>query len=139
GAGPCRAGMHPSWVRARKPCSLRDGQGRRAQPALMRALFAFLLVVLASATPASARLAPSEAPAVLAEASAAAYGPFRVLDQATAALVDVTDEAAPAAFRAMLRDHPGLATLVFVECPGTYDDRANLALGRLIRAAGLVA
>lgn len=105
----------------------------------MRALLAFLLVVLASATPASARLAPSEAPAVLAEASAAAYGPFRVLDQATAALVDVTDEAAPAAFRAMLRDHPGLATLVFVECPGTYDDRANLALGRLIREAGLVA
>ena len=41
--------------------------------------------------------------------------------------------------RAMLRDFPGLATLAFVECPGTYDDRANLALGRMIRAAGLAA
>ena len=39
----------------------------------------------------------------------------------------------------MLRDHPGLVTLAFVECPGTYDDRANLALGRMIRAAGLAA
>ena len=27
----------------------------------------------------------------------------------------------------------------FVECPGTYDDHANLALGRMIRAAGLAA
>jgi hypothetical protein len=39
----------------------------------------------------------------------------------------------------MLRDFPGLATLVFLECPGTDDDRANLALGRMIRAAGLAA
>jgi hypothetical protein len=77
---------------------------------------------------------------VQAERSAlAAYGPFRVLDERTAALVDVTDEDSPAAFRAMLRDHPGLATLAFIECPGTYDDRANLALGRMIRAAGLAA
>jgi hypothetical protein len=69
----------------------------------------------------------------------AAYGPFRVLDERTAALVGGTDEASPAAFRAMLREHPGLATLAFIECPGTYDDRANLALGRMIRAAGLAA
>jgi hypothetical protein len=69
----------------------------------------------------------------------AAYGPFRVLDEQTAALVGVTDGASPAAFRAMLRDHPRLATLEFIECPGTEDDRANLALGRAIRAAGLAA
>src|SRR5687768_15749621 len=69
----------------------------------------------------------------------AAYGPFRVLDESTAALVGVTDEASPTEFRRMLRDHPGLATLAFIECPGTYDDRANLALGRMIRAAGLAA
>jgi hypothetical protein len=69
----------------------------------------------------------------------AAYGPFRVLDAHTAALVGVTDSRSPAWFRAMLRDHPHLATLRFVECPGTYDDRANLALGRLIRAAGMTA
>jgi hypothetical protein len=39
----------------------------------------------------------------------------------------------------MLRDHPRLTTLTFMECPGTYDDRANMALGRMIRAAGLAA
>lgn len=75
-----------------------------------------------------------------AERSALAdYGPFRVMDESTAALVGVTDEDSPAALRAMLRDFPRLATLAFVECPGTYDDRANLALGRMIRAAGLAA
>lgn len=67
----------------------------------------------------------------------AAYGPFRVLDRGRAALVDVTDERSPAAFAAMLRDHPGIATLEMIECPGTEDDRANLKLGRMIRAQGI--
>lgn len=67
----------------------------------------------------------------------AAYGPFRVLGDATAALVDVTDAASPAHFTAMLRDFPGIATLQMIECPGTDDDRANLALGRMIRARGI--
>src|SRR5690606_33783531 len=40
-------------------------------------------------------------------------------------------------FERMLRDFPGIATLRMIECPGTRDDRANLALGRQIRAAGL--
>ena len=79
-------------------------------------------------------------PAVQAERAArAAYGPFRVLDDHTAALVAVTDSQSPEWFQAMLRDYPGIATLRFVECPGTHDDRANLALGRMIRAAGLAA
>jgi len=88
--------------------------------------------------PAAARFV-SPALARAERSALAAYGPFRVIDESTAALVDVTDEDSPAAFRAMLRDFPGLATLAFVECPGTYDDRANLALGRMIRAAGLAA
>lgn len=67
----------------------------------------------------------------------AAYGPFRVLDAQRAALVDVTDHRSPAAFAAMLRDHPGIGLLEMVECPGTEDDRANLKLGRMIRAAGI--
>jgi hypothetical protein len=67
----------------------------------------------------------------------ASYGPFRVLDQRTASLVAVTDATSPVWFAAMLRDHPGIATLRFVECPGTHDDRANLELGRMIRAAGI--
>ena len=37
----------------------------------------------------------------------------------------------------MLRDYPALTTLEMVECPGTEDDRANLAIGRMIRAAGI--
>jgi hypothetical protein len=115
----------------------------------MRLLLASLVLALLAATPAAAQAdAPAEtsasrfvSPALArAERSAlAAYGPFRVLDENTAALVGVTDGDSPAAFRAMLRDYPGLATLAFVECPGTYDDRANLALGRMIRAAGLAA
>ena len=133
-----------------------NGQGRRPHLAAMRFLLAALGLALLPAVPAAAETVTYEvvveewtetrasrfvSPALAqAERSAlAAYGPFRVIDERTAALIGVTDEATPAAFRAMLRDHPGLATLAFLECPGTYDDRANLALGRMIRAAGLAA
>lgn len=67
----------------------------------------------------------------------ASYGPFRVLDETRAALVDVTDAASPAAFQAMLSAHPGIAMIEMIDCPGTEDDHANLRLGRMIRAAGL--
>ncbi|MFA9200589.1 MAG: hypothetical protein ACEQR8_05300 [Cypionkella sp.] len=78
-----------------------------------------------------------EAAAPAIPAGIAAYGPFRVLDAERAALVDATDRASPGAFAAMLRDHPGIATLELVECPGTDDDTANLKLGRMIRARGI--
>ena len=67
----------------------------------------------------------------------ATFGPFRVIDQGRAALVDVTDERSPPAFAAMLRAWPGIAVLEMIECPGTEDDRANLTLGRMIRARGI--
>ena len=67
----------------------------------------------------------------------ASYGPFRVLDQDRAALVGTTGSAAPFQFADMLRAHPGIRTLEMIECPGTEDDRANLRLGRMIRAAGI--
>lgn len=67
----------------------------------------------------------------------ASYGPFRVLDDARAALVDVTDTGTPAQFATMLRDHPGIATIELIDCPGTEDDLANLRLGRMIRARGM--
>lgn len=76
-------------------------------------------------------------PAVQLPPAVASYGPFRVLDSARAALVDVTDSASPADFEAMLRDYPGIATLEMLECPGTANDVANMRLGRMIRAAGL--
>lgn len=65
------------------------------------------------------------------------YGPFRVIDGARAELVGGTDSDSPRWFAALLRDHPGLTRLEMVECPGTLDDRANMRLGRMIRAAGL--
>jgi hypothetical protein len=70
--------------------------------------------------------------------SVASYGPFRVLDRSRAALVDVTDGASLAAFTAMLRDFPGIGLLEMIDCPGTEDDLANLAIGRIIRERGIV-
>jgi hypothetical protein len=67
----------------------------------------------------------------------AAFGPFRVLDDGRAALVAETDAQSPAQFAAMLRAHPNIAMLEMIECPGTEDDRANLKLGRMIRARGI--
>ena len=67
----------------------------------------------------------------------AAFGPFRVLDDSRAALVDATDGASPAQFAAMLRAYPAISTLEMVECPGTEDDRANLKLGRMLHARGI--
>lgn len=71
------------------------------------------------------------------EHAIARFGPFRVVDEQRAALDGVTDEDTPAQFAAMLRAYPAIATLALVDCPGTYEDRANLQLGRMIRAAGL--
>ena len=70
-------------------------------------------------------------------AGIATYGPFRVIDAQHAALVGITDEQSPQEFAAMLHDFPALRELDLVECPGTFDDHANLALGRMIRRAGL--
>jgi hypothetical protein len=67
----------------------------------------------------------------------AAFDPFRVLDPTRAALVGETDAASPAQFAAMLHAFPGIATLELIEVPGTEDDRANLRLGRMIRAEGI--
>ena len=67
----------------------------------------------------------------------AAFGPFRVLDETRAVLVGETNARSPGAFSAMLGAFPQIALLEMVECPGTEDDRANLRLGRMIRAAGI--
>lgn len=67
----------------------------------------------------------------------AAFGPFRVIDARTAALVDITDSRSPAQFAALLTAFPQIDTLEFVEAPGTHDDIANLRVGRMIREYGL--
>ena len=70
-------------------------------------------------------------------AGIARFGPFRVLDGRSAALVAATDERSPRHFAAMMRAFPQIKRLEMVDCPGTYEDHANLRLGRMIRAAGL--
>ena len=70
-------------------------------------------------------------------AALATFGPFIVIDQHTAALVDVTDNASPRQFARLLEAYPSMTALSFIESPGTFDDEANLQLGRMIRAAGL--
>ncbi|MFV0643064.1 MAG: alpha/beta hydrolase [Sphingomonadaceae bacterium] len=70
-------------------------------------------------------------------AALAQFGPFRVVDGNRAALVGVTDAKSPGQFAAMLQAYPGITTLEMIECPGTAHDRANLRLGRMIRAAGI--
>jgi hypothetical protein len=67
----------------------------------------------------------------------ARFGPFVVVDAGHAALVDATDAASPARFAAMLRAYPAIRVLELVDCPGTYDDSANLRLGHMIRAHAL--
>jgi hypothetical protein len=67
----------------------------------------------------------------------ARFGPFVVIDREHVALVDATDEASPARFAALLRAYPAVRVIELVDCPGTYDDTANLQLGRMIRAHGL--
>jgi hypothetical protein len=62
------------------------------------------------------------------------FGPFVVLNADHAALVDATDAASPARFAAMLQAYPAIRVLEMADCPGTYDDTANLRLGRMIRA-----
>ena len=69
--------------------------------------------------------------------SIASYGPFRVLEDGTAALVGVTDSASPRHFAALLAAHPEIAVLTFIEAPGTQDDVANMQMGRMIRARGM--
>lgn len=93
--------------------------------------------VPASRFVAGADLTPAAIPGTGRQGAIDSFGPFRVLTSGQAALVGVTDEDSPAQFGAMLAAYPELEVLQLVEAPGTYDDRANLALGRMIRAAGL--
>lgn len=76
------------------------------------------------------------APAVIPQ-GIARFGPFRVLDGTHAAMVAGTDSASPAQFQAMMAAYPGISMIELIELPGTEDDRANLKLGRMIRARGL--
>jgi hypothetical protein len=67
----------------------------------------------------------------------AVYGPFHVISPQVVELRGVSDSSTPGQFRRMIAAYPGLTTIEMVECPGSEDDDANLALARMIRRAGL--
>ncbi|MEN7538345.1 alpha/beta hydrolase [Aurantiacibacter flavus] len=87
--------------------------------------------------PASASRFVSPLQAQVEHEAVASYGPFRVIDEHTAALVGTTDSRSPAQLAAMLAAWPQIERLDFVEAPGTVDDLANLKMGRLLRARGI--
>jgi hypothetical protein len=65
------------------------------------------------------------------------YGPFHVVEPATAEMRGVVDLSTPALFKRMVADHPQLRTIRMIDCPGTEDDDANLQLARMVRRMGL--
>ena len=69
--------------------------------------------------------------------SIATFGPFRVLSEQRVELNGSIESDTPAQFRALLRAYPLIQQIDMVECPGTGDDEANLALARMVRKAGI--
>lgn len=65
------------------------------------------------------------------------YGPFRVVAHDRAELDGSISTETPQQFRALLNAYPEIRQIDFVECPGTDDDEANLAVARMIRKAGI--
>lgn len=74
-------------------------------------------------------------PAVMAGQSP--FGPFRVLSDTEIEMVGAVDADTPIQFARLLQAMPGLKRLTMRDCPGALDDRANFALARLVRAAGM--
>ena len=67
----------------------------------------------------------------------ASYGPFHMVSPTRAELIGSIESETPAQFAALLRAFPGLSQIDMVECPGTGDDEANLALARMVRKGGI--
>lgn len=78
-----------------------------------------------------------ETPVAVSAPAIARFGPFRVVSADAAELDGGIDESSLSDFRRMLAVYPGIATLRMVDCPGTENDDANLAIARLIRARGI--
>ncbi len=77
------------------------------------------------------------APVEVAPSGLGRYGPFVVINSHTVEVRGIIDSRAPEQFRRALAAHPGVKQLRMVECPGSEDDEANLALARLVRRAGI--
>jgi hypothetical protein len=80
----------------------------------------------------------AEAPKVAKTVSAlASFGPFNVISPDRAELNGSIESETPDQFRTMLSAFPGLRQIDMIDCPGTGDDEANLALARMVRRAGI--
>ncbi len=69
--------------------------------------------------------------------SVASFGPFHVVSPDRVELNGSIESDTPAQFDAMLRAFPAIRQIDMVDCPGTGDDEANLALARMVRKAGI--
>lgn len=77
-----------------------------------------------------------EAPILPATASVS-FGPFIVVTPHRAELNGSIESDTPAQFNAMLRAFPDIRQIDMIDCPGTGDDEANLAIARRLRKAGI--
>ena len=71
------------------------------------------------------------------QATVARYGPFRVVANDRVEMTGGVESDTPRLFKAMLAAHPGIAQIDMIDCPGSLDDDANLALARMIRSKGI--
>jgi ATP-dependent protease ClpP protease subunit len=78
-----------------------------------------------------------EAAPAAAAPSIASFGPFHVVAPDRVELNGSIESDTPAQFALMLRAYPAIRQIDMIDCPGTGDDEANLALARLVRKAGI--
>ena len=76
-------------------------------------------------------------PVVPTAISVVSFGPFAVVARDRVELNGSIESDTPAQFASMLRAYPGIRQIDMVDCPGTGDDEANLALARMVRKAGI--
>jgi hypothetical protein len=65
------------------------------------------------------------------------FGPFYVVTRDRVELNGSIESDTPEQFKAMLRAYPAINQIDMIDCPGTGDDEANLALARMVRLAGI--
>jgi hypothetical protein len=80
--------------------------------------------------------AEDAAPAVAAS-TIASFGPFNVVAPDRVELNGSIESDTPTQFQTMLRRFPSIRQIDMIDCPGTGDDEANLALARMVRGAGI--
>ncbi len=78
-----------------------------------------------------------ESPSKSTSLSLVSFGPFQVVAPDRVQLNGSVESDTPAQFSAMLRAYPTIRQIDMIDCPGTDDDEANLALARMVRKAGI--